>query len=565
MNENYNEKIKISETIKILANAIGGGETNFAAVDIELFTEIVNAIFDENIGNDYITCKELKSAYINMLKDAKEQQNNILMKDFLYVLASTIEYNQIKEEYLLYQTKGGKQPVITQAYDARELFLQQNGTSGNSFERWDTVVRYLAIENYFGLNDYGFKLYRKMQSLRMGEDYVDSAETTFKNLIKSFDKNGYDNNSSITCDENLKLLDGSHRLALALYFGIPKLLVLIKRGNNKVEYSEKWFIAKGFTIEERELIRNKANELIAKCKVPFECILWPSAEHLFENITKDLGEIYPIVSYKDYEFKDETFSRLVYAIYNIDDIEKWKIQKKLECMNSCCNKKIRVVKLDIDSPLFRLKASTCGTLSRVGEYIKSFIREKYKEKIDNYFYDIIIHIGDNFEQNEYVDKLFKQAFSLKDYLNGLLEYRYYLTKIDTPYQTNDFPNTYAFSKDLDIICEEKDFDSVVEYTRTYLSTNITQYDVAIKTYKNKTLFRIELKDVLIYQLDISCQIDGLDKTFIDTSMSRRILKDGYYIAALPDEISIRKNEYYKNPRKVHHLKFIEKAQEDLLE
>ena len=84
---------------------------------------------------------------------------------------------------------------------------------------------------------------------------------TFKELniiqpiLKAIEEKGYNNDSEIVCDKNLKLLDGSHRLALALYFGIPRLSVNIKDETHQVEYSEKWFVNAGFTEDERNLIR----------------------------------------------------------------------------------------------------------------------------------------------------------------------------------------------------------------------------------------------------------------------------------------------------------------------
>jgi hypothetical protein len=51
--------------------------------------------------------------------------------------------------------------------DVRELFFQQQ--RGNKFNRYDIVVRYLAIENYYKINDFGFNLYNKMQINRVGE------------------------------------------------------------------------------------------------------------------------------------------------------------------------------------------------------------------------------------------------------------------------------------------------------------------------------------------------------------------------------------------------------------
>ena len=73
-----------------------------------------------------------------------------------------------------------------------ELFFQHNGES--DFLRYDMIVRLLAVENYFGKNDYGFDFYRRMQASRKDEGWVDPAVERFRNLIKSYEENGYDSN-----------------------------------------------------------------------------------------------------------------------------------------------------------------------------------------------------------------------------------------------------------------------------------------------------------------------------------------------------------------------------------
>ena len=62
------------------------------------------------------------------------------------------------------------------------------------------AVRYLAIEAYYKKQDYGFSLYKKMQLIRCNKPF---AETQFRDLIDSFEKNGYDNKSFVTVLDNL--------------------------------------------------------------------------------------------------------------------------------------------------------------------------------------------------------------------------------------------------------------------------------------------------------------------------------------------------------------------------
>ena len=69
-------------------------------------------------------------------------------------------------------------------------------------------------------------------------------------------------------------------------------------------------------------------------------------------------------------------------------------------------KDIRIIKIEILEPNFRHKDNN-HLISKVVEELKEEIRTKYKSKVDNYFYDIIIHIGDNYSHTQQSEKLLK--------------------------------------------------------------------------------------------------------------------------------------------------------------
>ena len=50
------------------------------------------------------------------------------------------------------------------------------------------------------------------------EDLLQNKEGTIQQLVESFRKEGYKPDFPISVNANLKLVDGSHRLACALYF-----------------------------------------------------------------------------------------------------------------------------------------------------------------------------------------------------------------------------------------------------------------------------------------------------------------------------------------------------------
>ena len=67
-------------------------------------------------------------------------------------------------------------------------------------------------------------------------------------------------------------------------------------------------------------------------------------------------------------------------------------------------KDIRVIKIEIPEPHFRLKDNN-RLIATVVEALKQEIRTKYKSKVANYFHDIIVHIGDNYSHSKKSENL----------------------------------------------------------------------------------------------------------------------------------------------------------------
>ena len=133
----------------------------------------------------------------------------------------------------------------------------------DSFQAFDTIVRLLAVENYYGINNYGMNLYIKMQQKR--GSYEDHNEASFRQLIQSWDKNGYDDSYRIEVDRKMVLYDGSHRLALAIYHGVENISVkAIFSDIGCRNYGIDWFAQNGFTEEEIDIINRRFSLLITE-------------------------------------------------------------------------------------------------------------------------------------------------------------------------------------------------------------------------------------------------------------------------------------------------------------
>ncbi len=111
------------------------------------------------------------------------------------------------------------------------------------------LVRLLAIDCYYGKNDFGFDWYNEMQQKRVKDNplvpkHMANHEKEFRKLIKSFESKGYIDDYPIVVNKDLLFIDGAHRLALALYFGIKEIPITVDEKYYFIDsrdYSFEWF------------------------------------------------------------------------------------------------------------------------------------------------------------------------------------------------------------------------------------------------------------------------------------------------------------------------------------
>lgn len=309
----------------------------------------------------------------------------------------------------------GKECICTNL-TATDLFLAQyyNGY----FNAVDIVVKYMAIENYYGKNDYGFALYRKMQSKRVNEDWSER----YRMLIKSFE-NGIDITSYLEVDLNYSIHDGAHRLALALYHNIDEVPTKIFNVEAcRRAYGMDWFEKNDFTEDEVHLIRTKLHDLLEMARKPYFCILWTPARQQFNAIESAIGNVEMGVQIEEeisLALKHDELEKFIYDVYETDDIMKYKLDLKFEHIMSSLsadhyadeNYELRIIKLKIDNPDFRLKPLSGLPQSRTTMRLKKKIREMFSEKITEYYYDIIMHLTDNQIQNDAVSEIIRNVMN----------------------------------------------------------------------------------------------------------------------------------------------------------
>ena len=143
--------------------------------------------------------------------------------------------------------------------NTQKLFMRQRNEK--DFLRYDVIIRLLAVENYYNRNDYGWALYEKLREHQLKTTNVKNEIILFVDLIKSMEIHGFDSKSEIYIDKHFRLVNGSHRLALALYHKYNTIPCRIIRQKANADYSIRRLIEFDFTQEEIDCILNRYRAL----------------------------------------------------------------------------------------------------------------------------------------------------------------------------------------------------------------------------------------------------------------------------------------------------------------
>lgn len=179
-------------------------------------------------------------------------------------------------------TKPPKHPLeyySHKGFPVKEILSKQYRK--HRFNRLDIFVRYMCLEEYEETKNtkgYWWQFYKKMQRVRIRKiAHLNRAKFVpgfpkkrikeFVSIIESFREKGYDwNEKSIRCDKNLELANGSHRIALCLWFGIEEIPIKWPSDSTTPRrgYSGKWFIKSGFRRRDVIKLNEKRKEVFKK-------------------------------------------------------------------------------------------------------------------------------------------------------------------------------------------------------------------------------------------------------------------------------------------------------------
>ncbi len=306
-----------------------------------------------------------------------------------------------------------------------DVFLLQE-MKENGFNRFDIIVRLLAIENYYEKNVYGFNLYDLMQKERFKQKpYICEAQEKnsckkFQRLIRSVESKGYMNNENpLILNDCNHLINGSHRLALCFFHNIDLVKCAYSHKDDvyhdHIKYDLSWF-EKCFNKEECLIIKQRMLELIRERGFLTYSIIWPCAYSLIDKIENILLQFFDIVSYYDLNFDNErNLKKFVKLVYSNDPYRAERVNDKLVNFNyNEENKCIRMYQLKyytqdelIKNVIYEGKDMRFNTIEYL-QNTKHTIRSAIKEIMKEYVFDNAFHCGQTISENIFLQQIYEQ-------------------------------------------------------------------------------------------------------------------------------------------------------------
>jgi hypothetical protein len=268
--------------------------------------------------------------------------------------------------------------------------LNAQFTNGE-FSRYDLLLYYDIIQQIDSQNKKKSSNYNKIIKNMKREDMNDLSI-----IISSFKKDGFRSRYPIIVSTDGFILDGAKRMACAIYFDIFEIPIIVQSKKKKKNFKIKW-IESVFGKKVSTKLESTKDQLFMKRGLWAWVMLWSPAEPWFNEISQDLEKFTTIKMKKVIHLK-KSLPDFMRKMYSMDDIQKWKIELKINAMQDF-KPTVLVLGVEFKADKYRIKNDAPGYQSETAVYLKKLIRKKYGMKVPNYFYDIIIHIGDNHEHN----------------------------------------------------------------------------------------------------------------------------------------------------------------------
>lgn len=126
-------------------------------------------------------------------------------------------------------------------------------------------------------------------------------------------------------------------------------------------------------------------------------IIWNVAQPMKKEIINDINDRVNVICSYDMDLKDR-YIEFVNSIYRSENMEQYKIDNKISHLILNPNTNITVILFDFNPNIIEYHPFKKKNVYKELEDCKRYIREKYKDYVDNYTFDIIFHATDSLEE-----------------------------------------------------------------------------------------------------------------------------------------------------------------------
>jgi len=303
-----------------------------------------------------------RNGLIYTLKRGIEKSENKIF------LASILK-NQYKK-YLKYQRGSDLSNLYEQGAEIYMPIPQilSNHFNENSFDAWDIVIHFYNIKN----------------DTNIGE--ISNTESDDVYLFS----NGQLCSGSRSIAENIVQNEYSVPVYPSYESGPPTgtknwLKSIVKNRNDLID------------------IKRERERIFQNTGVYFYGIVWPTAISEFQNMLNFIEEDERVQLQNNIIIDVDDLESFVWDVYEADSqVRDWTLKKKIQSIETD-HSEIGLVILYVPSPNFIFKNN--DRYSQTTDSLKNDIRKDFKANIDEYIYDNIIHISDNYEQNWHLSNI----------------------------------------------------------------------------------------------------------------------------------------------------------------
>ena len=126
-------------------------------------------------------------------------------------------------------------------------------------------------------------------------------------------------------------------------------------------------------------------------------VIWNCATHLKKDIIQDINQKTKFLNTFEFDLGDK-YEEFVRKIYMSEGMDDWKIERKIEHMKEFNSTSVVIVFFEFSEEKIEYHPYKKRNVFTQLEECKTYIREKYRNQIDNYVFDIIFHTTDDLQE-----------------------------------------------------------------------------------------------------------------------------------------------------------------------